>query len=166
VGYTNAGKSTLLNALTRSDVFTEDLLFATLDPKSSRLRFPRDREAVITDTVGFIRDLPKELFAAFRATLDELNEADVLLHVIDISNPNFENHIQAVELILQELDIAGKPTLRVFNKEDRFPDKTQLKALCRRFEATAISALHPETLGELMEKLYAYMTPLYQPPSI
>ena len=166
VGYTNAGKSTLLNALTQSDVFTEDLLFATLDPKSSRLRFPRDREAVITDTVGFIRDLPKELFAAFRATLDELHEADVLLHVIDISNPNFENHIQAVELILQELDIAGKPTLRVFNKEDRFPDKTQLKALCRRFDATAISALHPETLGELMEKLYAYMTPLYQPPSI
>jgi GTP-binding protein HflX len=166
VGYTNAGKSTLLNALTRSDVFTEDLLFATLDPKSSRLRFPRDREAVITDTVGFIRDLPKELFAAFRATLDELHEADVLLHVIDISNPNFENHIQAVELILQELDISGKPTLRVFNKEDRFPDKTQLQALCRRFDATAISALHPETLGELMEKLYAYMTPLYQPPSI
>ena len=166
VGYTNAGKSTLLNALTRSDVFTEDLLFATLDPKSSRLRFPRDREAVITDTVGFIRDLPKELFAAFRATLDELHEADVLLHVIDISNPNFENHIQAVELILQKLDIAGKQTLRVFNKEDRFPDKTQLKALCRRFDATAISALHPETLGELMEKLSAYMTPLYQPPSI
>ncbi|MBA4398120.1 MAG: GTPase HflX, partial [Syntrophus sp. (in: bacteria)] len=166
VGYTNAGKSTLLNALTRSDVFTEDLLFATLDPKSSRLRFPRDREAVITDTVGFIRDLPKELFAAFRATLDELHEADMLLHVIDIGNPNFENHIQAVELILQELDIAGKPTLRVFNKEDRFPDKAQLAALCRRFDATAISALHPETLGELMEKLYAYMTPLYQPPSI
>jgi GTP-binding protein HflX len=166
VGYTNAGKSTLLNALTRSDVFTEDLLFATLDPKSSRLRFPRDREAVITDTVGFIRDLPKELFAAFRATLDELHEADVLLHVIDVSNPNFENHIQAVEMILQELDIAGKPTLRVFNKEDRFPDKTQLKTLCRRFDAAAISALHPGTLGELMEKLYAYMTPLYQPPSI
>jgi GTP-binding protein HflX len=166
VGYTNAGKSTLLNALTRSDVFTEDLLFATLDPKSSRLRFPRDREAVITDTVGFIRDLPKELFAAFRATLDELNEADVLLHVIDVSNPSFENQIQAVELILQELDIAAKPTLRVFNKEDRFPDKAQLKTLCRRFDATSISALHPGTLGGLMEKLYAYMTPLYQPPSI
>lgn len=166
VGYTNAGKSTLLNALTRSAVFTEDLLFATLDPKSSRLRFPRDREALITDTVGFIRDLPKELFAAFRATLDELHEADVLIHVIDISNPNFENHIQAVELILQELEIAGKPTLRIFNKEDRVPDKAQLKALCRRFNATALSALNPETLGELMEKLYVYMTPLYQPPSI
>ncbi len=166
VGYTNAGKSTLLNALTRSEVFTEDLLFATLDPKSSRLRFPRDREALITDTVGFIRDLPKELFAAFRATLDELHEADVLLHVIDISNPNFENQIHAVEFILQELAITGKPTLRVFNKEDRFPDKTSLKALCRRFDALAISALHPETLDDLMEKLYTYMTPLYQPPSI
>jgi GTP-binding protein HflX len=166
VGYTNAGKSTLLNALTRSEVFTEDLLFATLDPKSSRLRFPRDREALITDTVGFIRDLPKELFAAFRATLDELHEADVLLHVIDISNPNFENQIHAVEFILQELDITGKPTLRVFNKEDRFPDKTSLRSLCRRFDALAISALHPETLDDLMEKLYTYMTPLYQPPSI
>jgi GTP-binding protein HflX len=166
VGYTNAGKSTLLNALTHSEVFTEDLLFATLDPKSSRLRFPRDREAVITDTVGFIRDLPKELFAAFRATLDELHEADLLLHVIDVSNPNFENHIQAVELILQELHIAGKPMLRIFNKEDRVTDKTQLTALCRRFDAVPISALHSETLGGLMERLYAYMTPLYQPPSI
>ncbi|MCG6537403.1 MAG: GTPase HflX, partial [Syntrophales bacterium LBB04] len=97
VGYTNAGKSTLLNTLTESRVFTEDRLFATLDPKSSRLRFPRDTEAIITDTVGFIRDLPRDLFAAFRATLDELHEADVLLHVIDISNPNFENHIGAVE---------------------------------------------------------------------
>jgi GTPase len=166
VGYTNAGKSTLLNALTKSEVFTENLLFATLDPKSSRLRFPRDREAIITDTVGFIRDLPKELFAAFRATLDELHEADVLLHIIDISNPNFENHIIAVENILQELEITGKPTIRVFNKEDHFPDKNLLNRLCGRFGATAISALHPETLGGLMEKLSAYMTPLYQPPSI
>ena len=108
VGYTNAGKSTLLNALTNSDVLVEDRLFATLDPKSSRLRFPRDTEAVITDTVGFIRDLPKELFAAFRATLDELHEADVLLHVIDVSNPDFEAHIAAVEKILEDLGIAGK----------------------------------------------------------
>lgn len=155
-----------MNALTKSEVFTENLLFATLDPKSSRLRFPRDREAIITDTVGFIRDLPKELFAAFRATLDELHEADVLLHIIDISNPNFENHIIAVENILQELEITGKPTIRVFNKEDHFPDKNLLNRLCGRFGATAISALHPETLGGLMEKLSAYMTPLYQPPSI
>ena len=158
VGYTNAGKSTLLNALTKSEVFTEDLLFATLDPKSSRLRFPRDREAIITDTVGFIRDLPKELFAAFRATLDELHEADILLHVIDISNPNFENHITAVENILQELEITGKPTIRVFNKEDHFPDKSLLNTLCQRFGATAISALHPETLPPLMIEIENLMT--------
>jgi GTPase len=158
VGYTNAGKSTLLNALTKSEVFTENLLFATLDPKSSRLRFPRDREAIITDTVGFIRDLPKELFAAFRATLDELHEADILLHVIDISNPNFENHITAVENILQELEITGKPTIRVFNKEDHFPDKSLLNTLCQRFGATAISALHPETLPSLMIEIENLMT--------
>ena len=158
VGYTNAGKSTLLNALTKSEVFTENLLFATLDPKSSRLRFPRDREAIITDTVGFIRDLPKELFAAFRATLDELHEADILLHVIDISNPNFENHITAVENILQELEITGKPTIRVFNKEDHFPDKSLLNTLCQRFGATAISALHPQTLPPLMIEIENLMT--------
>jgi GTP-binding protein HflX len=158
VGYTNAGKSTLLNALTKSEVFTENLLFATLDPKSSRLRFPRDREAIITDTVGFIRDLPKELFAAFRATLDELHEADILLHVIDISNPNFENHITAVENILQELEITGKPTIRVFNKEDHFPDKSLLNTLCQRFGATAISSLHPETLPPLMIEIENLMT--------
>jgi len=158
VGYTNAGKSTLLNALTKSEVFTENLLFATLDPKSSRLRFPRDWEAIITDTVGFIRDLPKELFAAFRATLDELHEADILLHVIDISNPNFENHITAVENILQELEITGKPTIRVFNKEDHFPAKSLLNTLCQRFGATAISALHPETLPPLMIEIESLMT--------
>ena len=153
IGYTNAGKSTLLNTMTKSRVFTEDRLFATLDPKSSRLRFPRDAEAIITDTVGFIRDLPRELFAAFRATLEELHEADVLLHVIDISNPNFEEQIKAVEKILEELDIANKPTIRVFNKDDRFPDKPLLKTLCRRFQATSISALNPKSLHVLIEKM-------------
>jgi len=155
VGYTNAGKSTLLNTLTESRVFTEDRLFATLDPKSSRLRFPRDTEAIITDTVGFIRDLPRELFAAFRATLDELHDADVLLHVIDISNPNFESHIEAVEKILEELAIIGKPTIRVFNKEDRFAEKAILQNLCQRFCAIAISALNTETLPPLAEKMEA-----------
>lgn len=153
VGYTNAGKSTLLNTLTKSHVATEDRLFATLDPKSSRLRFPRDREAVITDTVGFIRDLPRDLFTAFRATLGELDEADVLLHVIDVSNPDFENHITAVEKILEELDIMGKQTIRVFNKEDRFPDKTILAALCLRFSAIALSALNRQSLSPLISKL-------------
>ncbi len=161
VGYTNAGKSTLLNTLTKSDVFTEDRLFATLDPKSSRLRFPRDTEAVITDTVGFIRDLPKDLFAAFRATLEELHEADVLLHVIDVSNPNFENHIHAVEGILEELGLKNKSTIRVFNKADLFADKELLARLCVRFHSTALSALKPETLLPLLEKMEAL---IYQNP--
>ncbi|MBU2054860.1 MAG: 50S ribosome-binding GTPase, partial [Proteobacteria bacterium] len=153
VGYTNAGKSTLLNSLTKSEVFTEDRLFATLDPKSSRLRFPRDAEAVITDTVGFIRDLPKELVSAFSATLDELQEADILLHVVDAGNPAFEAQIAAVEKILAELDLAGKATLMVFNKEDRVANREVLANLCRRFEAVAISALDPATLPPLMERL-------------
>ncbi len=153
IGYTNAGKSTLLNTLTKSSVFTEDRLFATLDPKSSRLRFPRDTEAIITDTVGFIRNLPRELFAAFRATLEELNDADVLLHVIDISSPHFEEHIKAVEKILAELNIADKPTIRIFNKEDLFPNKPLLETLCRRFEATAVTAPDPESLHGLIEKV-------------
>jgi GTP-binding protein HflX len=170
VGYTNAGKSTLLNALTKSDVFTEDRLFATLDPKSSRLRFPRDTEAVITDTVGFIRELPKELVAAFRATLDELQEADILLHVIDAGNPAFEAQITAVEKILQDLDLIGKPTLRVFNKMDRVADRALLETLCGRFDAVAISALNPATLPPLMERLEALIQttptrPAYPPPS-
>ncbi|MEI7673900.1 MAG: GTPase, partial [Deltaproteobacteria bacterium] len=145
----------LLNALTKSDVLTEDRLFATLDPKSSRLRFPRDTEAVITDTVGFIRDLPKELVAAFRATLDELQQADILLHVIDAGNPAFEAQITAVEKILQDLELIGKPTLRVFNKIDRVTDRALLETLCARFDAVAISALYPATLPPLMERLEA-----------
>jgi len=153
VGYTNAGKSTLLNALTQSRVFVENRLFATLDPKSARLRFPRDTEAVITDTVGFIRDLPKELFAAFRSTLEELNEADVLVHVIDVSNPDFEAHIQAVENVLSEIGVLGKPIVRLFNKKDLFPDGNMLENLCRRFEATAISALEPRSLSRLLNRL-------------
>ncbi len=153
VGYTNAGKSTLLNALTKSDVLAEDRLFATLDPKSSRLRFPRDTEAIITDTVGFIRNLPRELMAAFRATLDELQEADLLLHVIDVSNPGFEEQIEAVDNILRELDIAGKPLLKVLNKADRIDDPALLETLSRRYEAPAVSALHPETLPALLIRL-------------
>lgn len=158
VGYTNAGKSTLLNVLTKSDVFVENRLFATLDPKSSRLRFPRDTEAVITDTVGFIRDLPQELLAAFRATLEEMHEADMLLHVIDIANPDFENHIQAVEKILKELGLQDKPTLRVFNKEDLFPDKKILDALSSRFQAIPVSALNPKSLPALLEKIEDVIT--------
>jgi GTPase len=158
IGYTNAGKSTLLNTLTKSSVLVEDKLFATLDTKSARLRFPRDTEAIITDTVGFIRNLPEELFTAFRATLDELREADVLLHIIDISNSQFENQIAAVDKILEELEIIDKPTIKAFNKADRLPDKALLSSLCQRFGAIAISALDKTTLFGLMEKIEALLS--------
>src|SRR5438067_1186135 len=121
VGYTNAGKSTLLNALTDSAVLAENKLFATLDPTSRRLRFPRDREVIITDTVGFIRDLPKDLVAAFRATLEELEDADLLLHVVDASDPRHDEQAQAVERVLSTLDVAATPRLLVYNKADRAP---------------------------------------------
>ena len=153
VGYTNAGKSTLLNTLTKSSVLVEDKLFATLDTKSARLRFPQDTEAIITDTVGFIRNLPEELFTAFRATLDELLDADILLHVIDASSPQFEEQIAAVEKIMTELEINNKPAIRVLNKSDRIADKEMLANLCRRLDAVAISALDKKTLSELMEKI-------------
>jgi len=155
VGYTNAGKSTLLNTLTQSAVMAEDKLFATLDTKSARLRFPRDAEAIITDTVGFIRNLPAELFSAFRATLDELQDADLLLHIIDISSVQFEEQMAAVEKIMEDLEIAGKPVIRVFNKADRFPDKEMLATLCRRFDAVAVSALDKTSLSGLLEKIEA-----------
>jgi GTP-binding protein HflX len=155
VGYTNAGKSTLINTLTQSSVLVEDKLFATLDTKSARLRFPRDTEAIITDTVGFINNLPDELFAAFRATLDELQEADILLHVVDVSNNQFENHIAAVDKILTQLHINDKPTILVFNKADRVADKELLQTLCRRFNAIAVCAFDKSTLRDLIVKIEA-----------
>ncbi len=153
VGYTNAGKSTLLNALTKSSVLVEDKLFATLDTKSARLRFPQDTEAIITDTVGFIRNLPDELFTAFRATLDELIDADILLHVIDSSSSQIEEQIAAVEKILVELEINNKPTIRVLNKSDRVQDKEMLQSLGSRLDAVPISALDKQTLFGLIEKI-------------
>ena len=119
VGYTNAGKSTLLNALTEGNALAEDKLFATLDPISRRLRFPREREVVITDTVGFIRDLPRTWSRAFRATLEELADADLLVHVVDAGDPDREQQIAAVDGILADLGLAEKPRLLVWNKTDR-----------------------------------------------
>ncbi|MDC4203752.1 MAG: GTPase HflX [Candidatus Manganitrophus sp.] len=150
VGYTNAGKSTLLNALTKSDVQTEDLLFATLDTSTRRLRFPREREVIITDTVGFIQSLPPDLLGAFRSTLDELRDAHLLIHLIDISNPHFEQHMQTVQKILTELGLENTPQLLVFNKKDRIYPKT-VATLCERYGgAIAISALQPESLSPLL----------------
>jgi GTP-binding protein HflX len=152
IGYTNAGKSTLLNTLTKSNVVTESRLFATLDPSSRRLRFPRDFEVIITDTVGFIRDLPKDLMAAFRATLEELESADLLLHIIDISNPRFEEQIKSVEKILVDLKLHKTPTMRVLNKIDLVDSQTSIR-LGRQLKGTAISAKSKSTLRPLMEEL-------------
>jgi GTP-binding protein HflX len=151
VGYTNAGKSTLLSALTGTPAYADDLLFATLDPSSRRLRFPRDREVIITDTVGFIRDLPPDLTAAFRATLEELEDADLLLHVVDVSDPRFEEQMAAVDAILASLELERVPKLVVFNKIDRLQNgAVELANLCRRYDATAVSALRRDGLDRLV----------------
>jgi GTPase len=152
IGYTNAGKSTLLNSMTNSETFVEDKLFATLDTASRRLRFPQDREVIITDTVGFIRDLPKDLMAAFRATLEELEDADLLLHVVDISSPRFEQHIASVEKVLSDLKILDKKRMLVFNKIDRLEAK-ETEALAERFQAIPVSARDRKTFGPLLTSL-------------
>jgi GTP-binding protein HflX len=152
IGYTNAGKSTLLNTLTKSSVLAESRLFATLDPSSRRLRFPRDTEVIITDTVGFIKDLPKDLMVAFRATLEELERADILLHVIDISNPRFKEQIKSVERVLDELQLEGIPVIRVLNKQDLL-EKETVEQFVSSFDGTAISANDRSTLMPLIEKM-------------
>jgi GTP-binding protein HflX len=150
VGYTNAGKSTLLNALTDSDVLVENKLFATLDPTSRRLRFPRHREVIITDTVGFIRDLPKDLVNAFRATLEELEEADLLLHVVDASDLHSEEQAAAVERVLATLDVAQTPRLLVFNKMDRAPERA--RTLAAAAGGVPVSALKEEGFPDLIAR--------------
>ena len=151
VGYTNAGKSTLLNSLTESEVLVEDKLFATLDPTSRRLRFPRQREVIITDTVGFIRDLPEDLVDAFRATLEELDDADLLLHVADVSDPNLDDHVAAVERILGNLGLSDTRRLLVLNKIDRLPaGEGDAVAVARG--GVAISASARTGLPELLHR--------------
>jgi GTP-binding protein HflX len=153
VGYTNAGKSTLLNTLTYSDVLAEDKLFATLDTRSRRLRFPEEREVVITDTVGFIRDLPKDLFAAFRATFEETADADLLLHVVDAADPAKAKHIETTEKLLAELSLSEITRLLVFNKIDLVapPEAEALRRL--HPEALFISAKNRETTRALLDRI-------------
>ncbi|MEK7308324.1 MAG: GTPase HflX [Nitrospirota bacterium] len=159
IGYTNAGKSTLLNNLTKSRTFVEDKMFATLDTASRRLRFPRERDVIITDTVGFIRNLPSDLFSAFSATLEELKDANLLLHIVDMSNPRFEQHMSSVDKILSDLGLSQKTQLLVFNKEDMV-DKEEAFAICRRFDAVSISALKPESFYKLLDAIEIKLWPL------
>ena len=160
VGYTNAGKSTLLNALTESSVFTENLLFATLDTSSRRLRFPKEREVIITDTVGFIQELPKDLFKAFRATMEELQDANLLIHVVDISSPQLERHIKTVNSILEELNLDHIPSLLVFNKIDKVKGEI-MHNLCNRYEAISISAIDRRTLHKLLQTIEINIWPSF-----
>ncbi len=145
IGYTNAGKSTLFNLLTRSQFRVEDKLFSTLDTATRRLRFPKIHKVVITDTVGFIKDLPKDLMGAFRPTFDELRKSDLLIHLIDISHPRFQEHIDSVEKILRELNLDHIPRLRVFNKEDKL-SRQEGEAICQKHDGICISAVRPESL--------------------
>jgi GTP-binding protein HflX len=152
VGYTNAGKSTLLNALTGSGVLAENRMFATLDPTSRRLRLPRDREVIINDTVGFIRDLPQDLIVAFRATLEEMEGSNLLLHLVDASSDTMQAQIASVERILADLELAAIPRLLVYNKKDKV-DPERLENLLREPNSIAISAIEPATLVPLVERM-------------
>ncbi|TVQ98377.1 MAG: GTPase HflX [Deltaproteobacteria bacterium] len=152
VGYTNAGKSTLLNTLTQSTVLSEDKLFATLDPTSRRLRLPQEREVVLTDTVGFIRNLPAELREAFRATLEELGDADLLLHVLDASDPNWPSHAQSTDALLRELELGDLPALRVFNKIDRL-EPVEQNDLALLEDGIQVSALDRQGVRPLVDAL-------------
>lgn len=150
VGYTNAGKSTLLNRLTNSKVLVEDKLFATLDPTSRRFRFPEERELLITDTVGFIEDLPKTLIKAFKATLEELEEADLLLHIVDASDPDVEHHIRAVEEVLADLKLSEHHLMLVWNKSD-LADQATLEKQLNSLGGHALSALTGEGTQALLK---------------
>jgi len=158
VGYTNAGKSTLLNSLTQSTVYAEKKMFATLDPTSRRLRLPYEQEVIINDTVGFIRDLPASLVSAFRATLEEIADSDLLVHVVDASSPRVMQQVASVEKIIADLNFQGIPKVVVLNKADLL-DAEALESIIRQIsadsgtECVAISALDRDTLRPMVEKV-------------
>ena len=160
VGYTNAGKSTLLNMLTGASVLAEDKLFATLDPTTRRLRLPTNQNVLLSDTVGFIRKLPHRLVEAFKATLEEVVEADLLLHVVDVSHPQAEDQIAAVNAVLEEIGAEGKPTLMVFNKIDKLAQSDLLKRYVERYpHSVSISCVSREGLPELLAELSSTLRP-------
>ena len=158
VGYTNAGKSTLLNVLTKSEVFVEHRMFATLDPSSRRLRLPREREIVVNDTVGFIRDLPKDLLAAFRATLEEIEDSDLLVHLVDMSHARHEAQIAAVNAILEELGNDDIPRLLVFNKADLADPERQADVLAAHPGSIVIAAARRDGLPALLSEIDRALT--------
>ncbi len=162
VGYTNAGKSTLLNTLTGADVLAEDKLFATLDPTTRRLRLPTNQNVLLSDTVGFIRKLPHGLVEAFKATLEEVVQADLLLHVVDVSHPQVEEQIQAVDTVLNEIGAEGKPTLMVFNKVDRLNGSCAVltRLLERHPEGVPISATSGEGVPAMLAQLSSQLRPI------
>ncbi len=154
IGYTNAGKSTLLNALTDSDVVAQDRLFSTLDPTARRFILPNNQKVVFVDTVGFLHDLPHHLIEAFKATLEEVVEADLLVHVLDASSPITAELSQAVYEVLEEIGIHDKPIVTLLNKIDKVPDKGLVDRLKKQFEnSIAVSALHKENLDELVRRI-------------
>jgi GTP-binding protein HflX len=161
VGYTNAGKSTLLNQLTGANVFAEDKLFATLDPTTRRLRLPTNQNVLLTDTVGFIRKLPHDLVEAFKATLEEVVQADLLVHVVDSSHPQAEEQIEAVNAVLAEIGAEGKPTLMVFNKADLLPNGAVMSRFLERHpQGAVISAKTGEGVPELLAELGSALRPI------
>ncbi len=157
VGYTNAGKSTLLNALTDAGVFVEDKLFATLDPTIRKVTLPNHRPVLLVDTVGFISRLPHQLVAAFRATLEEVTEADLLVHVVDASHVDWRDQIAAVNIVLKELDAADKPVVFAANKTDRLPQSRVREILGEIGEGVAISALEKVGLLNLLREIAQHL---------
>lgn len=159
IGYTNAGKSTLFNLLTKSHFLVEDRLFSTLDPTTRRIKIPctlsksnKFNEVLITDTVGLLKDLPRDLIGAFRPTLEELKESNLLIHLIDISNPCFPEHIESVEKLISDLNLDHVPVLRVFNKEDKI-GRQEAEAICQKYNGNSISALKGEGLDKLLNAI-------------
>jgi len=154
VGYTNAGKSTLLNLLTGADVVTEDKLFATLDPTTRSFVLPNKQRVLLTDTVGFLRKLPHTLIESFKATLEEVREADLLIHIADLSHPRVDEQMEAVDSVIKELDAYGKQTLIVFNKIDNLPNRELIESYLKRFSGSvAISARTGEGVNNLVQAL-------------
>lgn len=167
VGYTNAGKSTLLNQLAQADVYVADQLFATLDPTTRRVGLPGGYESLFTDTVGFIQKLPTTLVAAFRATLEEIAEADLLLHVVDISHPNALNHFQAVEETLAEIDASHIPVITALNKVDLLNDPESAQETLKHYpHAIAISAQEKIGISELKRLIQESLYETYAPISV